>query len=186
MATLPCPFHIFALCTLAASLPYTLLWAHTGASSRSLYDVVEGRGGRHGGKVSWEEVGVMMGGLLLAVVVAFLLRFYTVKYMGALAEEEERDVMEEEEEEEGEERGEGERPGLWGGQDWEEGRGRKEEEGEALLAGRMAALRGSGYGGAGEAARGKVEGNEGGKGEEEREGRQRLGWLGRVRARMNT
>ena len=142
--------------------------------------------------MSWEEVGVMMGGLLLAVVLAFLLRFYTVKYMGALAEDEEREVMEEEEEgeeeeeEEEEERREGERAGGWGGQVGEEEEGRKggkEEEGEALLAGRMAVLRGRGYGGAGRQQAGmEVVVNKGEK--EKRERRQGLGWLGRVRARM--
>lgn len=43
-----CPFPIFALCTLAASVPYTLLWAHMGASSRSLLDLLSGHHGKGG------------------------------------------------------------------------------------------------------------------------------------------
>ena len=42
-----------------------------GASSRSLYDLMSG------GKkktASWTEIGVLVGGLVLAVVMAFLLR----------------------------------------------------------------------------------------------------------------
>jgi len=124
---------------------------------------VEGKGGRGGRKVSWEEIGVMVGGLVLAVIMAFLLRYYTVKYMGRLAEEEEREVMREEEEEE------------------EQREGGREEEGEALLAGG----RGEGrvYGGAGGEGGGKEGGRED-REEEWREGREGLGWWSRLRARM--
>ncbi len=104
---LPVSFPVFFICTLISSLPYTLLWAHMGASSRSLLDLLSGR---HRGKAGtlWvrlgeeddmtaththveqsftsrfnhptqQEVGVVAGGLLFAILLAFLLRHYTLK-----------------------------------------------------------------------------------------------------------
>lgn len=53
MACLPVPFYIYAICTLAAGLPFTLVWAHMGASSASLLSLMT-VGGPGGKPPSWQ------------------------------------------------------------------------------------------------------------------------------------
>jgi phosphotransferase system glucose/maltose/N-acetylglucosamine-specific IIC component len=66
---LPCPFHVYAVCTLAAGLPYTLLWSHMGSSSRSLLDLM------HSGRAQrTEEIATLVVGVVGLVALLLVIR----------------------------------------------------------------------------------------------------------------
>lgn len=89
MAFLPCPTHVFFLCTFVASIPFTLIWVNLGESTKNLLEALNGGGAamkRHG--IFAQELGLLVVGLALLMVLIFILRRYTQRYAAVIEAEE--------------------------------------------------------------------------------------------------
>ena len=76
-AYLPCPLSVYLICSFAASIPYCLLWAMIGSSSRNLLEKTET-------KFKVTQNIFLVVALLLTLVVVFVIRYYVNKEMKAI------------------------------------------------------------------------------------------------------
>jgi uncharacterized membrane protein YdjX (TVP38/TMEM64 family) len=89
MACLPCPTHVFIICTFVASLPFTFIWVNLGESTKSLLEALSGKGEameKHG--FFAQEVALLVVGLLLLLLLLVILKRYTQQYAAVLEAEE--------------------------------------------------------------------------------------------------
>ena len=89
MACLPCPTHVFTVCTFMAGIPFTLIWVHLGESTKSLLEALSGRGAgtkKHG--FFAQELALLVVGLVLLAALVVVLKRYTQRYSKMLELEE--------------------------------------------------------------------------------------------------
>jgi len=89
MACLPCPTHVFIICTFVASLPFTFIWVNLGESTKSLLEALSGKEEamkKHG--FFAQELALLVVGLLLLVLLVVILKRYTQQYAAVLEAEE--------------------------------------------------------------------------------------------------
>lgn len=86
MALLPCPLHVYVVCTFATALLYTPLLTHLGASSRSLLSATKGTGAQP------TEIALLCLSVGVLVLLVCVLRRLSNRYL-ELAEQEEEGTI---------------------------------------------------------------------------------------------